>query len=116
MAEFPIFDYDFSEITDEELIELEINEAGEIHTIATETDVTDKPIEGEKPGRFPNLTESEVDEILTKSEAKHTKENTKWGVGVFEGNTRILLIRYFKIDFFSVITSNKRNRTKLLVA
>ncbi len=35
--------------------------------------------------RFVSLSSAKIDEVITRAEAKNTKDNTKWAIRVFEG-------------------------------
>ena len=81
MGDFPDFNFNFcQEVSDDDLSSMVLPE------VDIEPDKTNNANDLEKQSRFAKLSESEVDDIITKSETKHTKENTKWAVGVFEGN------------------------------
>ena len=89
---FPNFELSiFEETTDEE-----INNVFD-EVFMEKIGIKDK----EKVSRFAKLSSEEVDDIVSKSETKHTKENTKWALAVFEGRWR-----YYAIENIALVEKN----------
>lgn len=76
----PSFHFDcFDGIPDEILSQLELPSE------TSSTEISNNQEETKEKQRFVSLSEDDLDQIVNKSEAKSTKQSTKWGVKIFEG-------------------------------
>ena len=65
------------------VVESEISE----HVQVADENTEPRPASNNKKSnqRFVSLSSAEIDEVITRAEAKNTKDNTKWAIRVFEG-------------------------------